>query len=109
LGKAVIESFETKSIAIACKYDNSVVSDKAVRHPIKTVTIAIQMVMPTAAFLVLWLQLDEDNSTERAGQPFPTSTVSPEPYLQYQQYNAITGAGNETARRWVSTDAGPCG
>jgi hypothetical protein len=51
------------------------------------------MVKPTAVFLVLWLQLDEGNATEMAGQPVSDLDRSfPEPYLQYQQHNPITEA-----------------
>jgi hypothetical protein len=93
LRKTVVESVERNSIAIACKYDSGVVADKAVRHHLETVAIAIQMVKPTAVFLALWLQLDEHNLTEMAGQPVSDLDRSfPEPYLQYQQHYAITEA-----------------
>jgi hypothetical protein len=93
LRKTVVESIERNSIAIECKYDSGVIADKAVRHHLETVGIAIQLVKPTTVFLVLWLQLDENNLTEMAGQPVSDLDRSfPEPYLQYQQFNVITEA-----------------
>lgn len=99
LRKTVVESIERNSIAIVCKYDSDVVADKTVRHQLETVAIAIQMVKPTAVFLVLWLQLDENNLTEMARQPVSDVDCSfPEPYLQYQQYNVITEADVRRAK-----------
>jgi hypothetical protein len=93
LRQTVVESIERNSIALACEYDPGRVADTTVRHQLETVAIAVQMVKPTPVFLVLWLQLDEDNLIEMAGHPVSDLDRSfPEPYLQYQQHNVITEA-----------------
>jgi hypothetical protein len=86
----VVESLARKSIAIACEYDTGVVADNVVRHQLKIMAIALQLVKPTEYFLNLWLQLDGDNLTEMVAHPVSDlDRFITEPYLQYQQHNVI--------------------
>ncbi len=91
LRKTVVESIEKKTIAITCKYDPGVIADKAVRHRLEIMAIALQLVKPTEYFLDLWFQLDGDNLTEMVAHPVSDlDRFITEPYLQYQQHNVIT-------------------
>ncbi len=91
LRQTVVDIIEKRTTAIACKYDPGVIADKAVRHHLKIIAIALQLVKPTEYFLDLWLQFDGDNLTEMVAHPVSDlDRFITEPYLQYQQHNVIT-------------------
>lgn len=84
-----------RSLALSCTYEEATTEDcETVRHQLKLVAIALQLVKPTVSFLELWLKLATGNLTEAVNRPVSdlgrSGPWNISPYLEYQQSNRIT-------------------